>query len=146
MNSLRAIEEAIDILNIQHQLGVQLLEITSTMQGALKARDREGFSRRLDQRQNLFTRLHDLQAKVHQVFGYWHNKDEMPMELTELIARNKNLLDTILELDKECYKVGEEFKSEVGVSLGRSRTRRKIHQGYGLPSLRKQAGFIDGKA
>ena len=146
MNSARAIEEAIEVLNLQHQLGVQLLKITCTMQDALMARDAEGFFRGLDQRRDLFARLQDLQAKVHQVLDHWSIKDKTPVELSELISRNKNLFATILELDKACQKLGEEFKSEVGLSLGKSRARRKIHQGYGLPSLRKQAGFIDGKA
>jgi hypothetical protein len=146
MDSIIAVEEAIEILDIQHKLGVQILKITSEMRDALEARDAEGFSHGLDQRQQLFARIQELQVKIQPILEHWRSRNETPVELKELLGRNKNLLDTILELDKACQEIGEEFKSEVGDSLGVSRAKRKIRQGYGLPSLKKQAGFIDGKA
>jgi hypothetical protein len=146
MTEMTALGEAIDLLSAQHLLGEYLLEATRSIYKALEARDVEAFSRGLDQRQNLFVRMLGVQEKIDLLLPDRRNYHEMPVKLAEWMERNRELLSKILELDGVCQKTGADFKSEVGMNLGKTRTRKKIRQGYGLPSIKKRTGLIDGKA
>jgi hypothetical protein len=138
--------EAIDLLSAQHLLGEHLMEATQTIHKALEARDVEAFSRGLDRRQTLFVRMLNVQERIDLILPGWRDSKEIPVELAEWIKQNKELLGKVLKLDKTCQQIGNDFQSEVGISLGKTRTSKKIRQGYVPPSNKKRMVFIDGKA
>lgn len=143
---MQSVQTTVKQLGIQNGLINELLKTTENIYEALSGQDLEVFSRELDRRQGLFVRIREIQGIVEPLLLKWRKECRMPAEADELISRSRITLQRILEIDKDCGKMGDAYKKAVASGLGETRAARKISREYSDVQSKRKSRFMDGSA